>query len=142
MRPANNSDNNNTFTWSGPSGVLGCTGQRPVGPRNHPSTRSSCDGCHAVPLNLLFWWTTRESPRRKRITTQVWRRSTNRHTRTPLTLNRSPLVCFQLRTLRWVLGNERSQLAMKRDSLLLATLLAIANSEKPPHSAPRRGQTK
>jgi hypothetical protein len=24
-------NNNNTFTWSGPSGVLGCTGQRPVG---------------------------------------------------------------------------------------------------------------
>jgi hypothetical protein len=22
-------NNNNTFTWSGPSGVLGCTGQRP-----------------------------------------------------------------------------------------------------------------
>jgi hypothetical protein len=22
------SNNNNTFTWSGPSGVLGCTGQR------------------------------------------------------------------------------------------------------------------
>jgi hypothetical protein len=25
-------DNNNTFTWSGPSGVLGCTGQRRVAP--------------------------------------------------------------------------------------------------------------
>jgi hypothetical protein len=25
-------NNNNTFTWSGPSGVLGCTGQRPGGP--------------------------------------------------------------------------------------------------------------
>jgi hypothetical protein len=25
-------NNNNTFTWSGPSGVLDCTGQRPVGP--------------------------------------------------------------------------------------------------------------
>jgi hypothetical protein len=24
-------NNNNTFTWSGPSGVLGFTGQRPVG---------------------------------------------------------------------------------------------------------------
>jgi ribonuclease HI len=24
-------NNNNTFTWSGPSGVLGCTGQRPLG---------------------------------------------------------------------------------------------------------------
>jgi hypothetical protein len=28
----NNNNNNNTFTWSGPSGVLGCTGQRPGGP--------------------------------------------------------------------------------------------------------------
>jgi hypothetical protein len=26
-----NNNNTNTFTWSGPSGVLGCTGQRPVG---------------------------------------------------------------------------------------------------------------
>jgi hypothetical protein len=25
-------DNNNTFTWSGPSGVLDCTGQRRVAP--------------------------------------------------------------------------------------------------------------
>jgi hypothetical protein len=25
-------NNNNTFTWSGPSGVLGCTGQRRVAP--------------------------------------------------------------------------------------------------------------
>jgi hypothetical protein len=47
-------NNNNTFTWSGPSGVLGCTGQRPVAPAAGwcmPSTQ--CDGCHAVPLNLL-----------------------------------------------------------------------------------------
>jgi hypothetical protein len=30
---SNNSiNNNNTFTWSGPSGVLGCTGQRRVAP--------------------------------------------------------------------------------------------------------------
>jgi hypothetical protein len=27
----NNDDNNDTFPWSGPSGVLGCTRQRPVG---------------------------------------------------------------------------------------------------------------
>jgi cellobiose-specific phosphotransferase system component IIB len=25
-------NNNNTFTWSGPNGVFGCIGQRPVGP--------------------------------------------------------------------------------------------------------------
>jgi hypothetical protein len=30
--PRANNNNNNTFTWSGPSGVLGYTGQRPVGP--------------------------------------------------------------------------------------------------------------
>jgi hypothetical protein len=29
---ANNANNNNTFTWSSPSGVLGCTGQGPVAP--------------------------------------------------------------------------------------------------------------
>jgi hypothetical protein len=28
----NTNNNNNAFTWSGPSGVLGCTGQRPGGP--------------------------------------------------------------------------------------------------------------
>jgi hypothetical protein len=31
--------NNNTFTWSGHSGVIGFTGQQPVGPRGvvkHP----------------------------------------------------------------------------------------------------------
>jgi hypothetical protein len=30
--PNSNNNNNNTFTWSGPSGVVDCTGQRPVGP--------------------------------------------------------------------------------------------------------------
>jgi hypothetical protein len=29
---ARNNNNNNTFTWSGPSGVRDCTGQRPKGP--------------------------------------------------------------------------------------------------------------
>jgi hypothetical protein len=46
--------NNNTFTWSGPSGVIGCTGQRRLAPaagwcKSFPRS----DGCHAVPLNLL-----------------------------------------------------------------------------------------
>jgi hypothetical protein len=48
-------NNNNTFTWSGPSGVLGCTGQRREAPPLggvQPSTKTSY-GCHAVPLNLL-----------------------------------------------------------------------------------------
>jgi hypothetical protein len=45
---------NNTFTWSGPSGVFDCIGQRPIGPaaiwcQSIPGS----DGCHAVPLNLL-----------------------------------------------------------------------------------------
>jgi hypothetical protein len=48
-------NNNNTFTWCGPSGGLGCTGQRPRG----PTAGGACqipirsDGCHAVPFNLL-----------------------------------------------------------------------------------------
>jgi hypothetical protein len=44
---------NNNTTWSGPSGVLGWTGQRPRGPLCtgvQPSTQRS-DGCHAVSLN-------------------------------------------------------------------------------------------
>jgi hypothetical protein len=46
---------NNTFTWSGPSGVLGCTGQRPEGRLRGGAFQVSIrsDGCHAVPLNLL-----------------------------------------------------------------------------------------
>jgi hypothetical protein len=59
-------DNNNRFTWSGPSGGCGCTGQAPFGPHT-----LSGDGCHAVPLNLLNRRTTRRPPRRKKITTQV-----------------------------------------------------------------------
>jgi hypothetical protein len=43
--------NNNTFTWSGPSGVFGCTGQRPIGPAVGGASQG--DGCRAVPLNLL-----------------------------------------------------------------------------------------
>jgi hypothetical protein len=42
-------NNNNTFTWSGPSGVLGCTGQRRLG--RVAGRCSQGDGCRAVPLN-------------------------------------------------------------------------------------------
>jgi hypothetical protein len=38
----------------------------------------------------------RKPPRRKKITTQVWRRVTTCHTRTPLTLNRPRLASLQL----------------------------------------------
>jgi hypothetical protein len=40
---ASRSNNNNTFTWSGPSGVLGCTGQRRSAPPYggvQPSTKA------------------------------------------------------------------------------------------------------
>jgi hypothetical protein len=46
--------NNNTFTWSGPSGVFGCIGQRPGWPLVALSacqTPLGSEGCHAVPLN-------------------------------------------------------------------------------------------
>jgi hypothetical protein len=33
--------NNNSFTWSGPSGGFGCTGQRPGGPCTRGSTAST-----------------------------------------------------------------------------------------------------
>jgi hypothetical protein len=44
-------NNNNTFTWSGPSAVLDYTGQRPGGLLRGGA--SQCDCCRAVPLNLL-----------------------------------------------------------------------------------------
>jgi hypothetical protein len=45
-------NNTNTFTWSGPSGVLGCTGQRPEGRLRGGACQVPIrsDGCHAVPL--------------------------------------------------------------------------------------------
>jgi hypothetical protein len=42
-------NNNNTFTWSGPSGVPGCTVPRPLG--RVAGKCSQGDGCRAVPLN-------------------------------------------------------------------------------------------
>jgi hypothetical protein len=62
-----------TFTWSGPSGVLGCTGQRPGGPAARgcmPSTQ--CGGCRAVPLNLLNLPVGRNLRGGKRSRSQVW----------------------------------------------------------------------
>jgi hypothetical protein len=52
-RRSNN--NHNTFTWSGPSGVLGCTEQRPLGRLRGGACQVPirCVGRHAVPLNLL-----------------------------------------------------------------------------------------
>jgi hypothetical protein len=55
-RALHNNNNNTTFTWSGPSGVFGFIGLRPVGPlvalgpAKYPYPG---DGCLAVPLNLL-----------------------------------------------------------------------------------------
>jgi hypothetical protein len=40
-------NNNNTFTWSGPSGVVGFTGQRRVAPLEH------CALAQPVPVVLL-----------------------------------------------------------------------------------------
>jgi hypothetical protein len=62
-------EDNNTFTWPGPRGVVGCIeqarvarlGQRPLSQPIHP-----------VPLNQMNRRTTRKPPRRKKITTQVW----------------------------------------------------------------------
>jgi hypothetical protein len=48
------SHNNNTFTWSGPSGVLDCSGQRPLGRMRFSASQDpNSTGWRAVPLNLL-----------------------------------------------------------------------------------------
>jgi hypothetical protein len=44
-------NNNNTFTWSGPSGVFGFTGQLRVAPLEHCALAKFT---LAVPLNLPF----------------------------------------------------------------------------------------
>jgi hypothetical protein len=55
-----------TFTWSSPSGVLSCTGERPLGlVPGECSQAPKSDGCHAVPLNPLIWCVTRK-PRREK----------------------------------------------------------------------------
>jgi hypothetical protein len=44
-------NNNNTFTWSVPSGVVGFTGQRRVAPLEHCAL---AEPAPVVPLNLPF----------------------------------------------------------------------------------------
>jgi hypothetical protein len=118
----NNNNDNNIFTWSGPSGVLGCTRQRPVGPPSRGSAaKTQSDGCHAVPLNPLIRWATRNLRGGKDYDSGL-RKGNLSHTRIPLTLNRPSLVCIQLRTrsLR-VPEKERSQLARKLRNSSMAT---------------------
>jgi hypothetical protein len=64
-------DNNNTFTWSGPSGVLGCIGQRPLG-RVAGSHRQG-DGCRALPLNAAESGVTRNLRGGKRSRLRFWK---------------------------------------------------------------------
>jgi hypothetical protein len=72
-------NNNKTFTWSGPSGVLGCTGQRPLGGVSGNGKKTP-QGKILRPRFEEGW----------PIATHVSR----------LTLDRPSLVCLQLRTLR------------------------------------------
>jgi hypothetical protein len=46
-------NNNNTFTWSGPSWVLAAPYNGPKGRHTGEPRTYGGDGCHAVPLNLL-----------------------------------------------------------------------------------------
>jgi hypothetical protein len=90
-------NSNNTFTWSGPSGVLGCTGQRPGGPAARGCMRSthSSDGCHAVPLNAA------ESPGGenlrggKRLRLRFWKGFVEEHAY-PFALSRPLVASLQL----------------------------------------------
>jgi hypothetical protein len=100
-----------------------CTGQRPVWPLIGMvrSVRLS-DGCHAVPLNPLIRWMARNLRRGKDYDSGL-RMGDESHTRIPLTLNRPPLVCIQLRTDRhWESPEkEMNQLAGYGGSLMAHT---------------------
>jgi hypothetical protein len=62
-------NNNNTFTWSGPSGVLGFTGQRRIAPAaGWCMPRRRLSRCAIEPAELPGGG---KPPRRKKITTQV-----------------------------------------------------------------------
>jgi hypothetical protein len=87
-------NNNNTFTWCGPSGVLGCTGQRPVGPAaGGCKSRRRLSRCAIQPAESGM---VRKPPQREKITTQVYGRVTTNHTQPRLTLNRPYLGSIQL----------------------------------------------
>jgi hypothetical protein len=67
MTGAGINNNNNTFTWCGPSGVLDCTGQRPVGPAaGGCKSRRRLSRCAIQPADSGV---ERKPPRRKKITT-------------------------------------------------------------------------
>jgi hypothetical protein len=58
-----------TFTWSGPSGVLDCTGQRPVGPAaGWCKSMRRLSRCAIEPAEFAGG---KKPPRRKKISTQV-----------------------------------------------------------------------
>jgi hypothetical protein len=100
-------NNNNTFTWYGPSGVLGCIGQRRVAPAGReckPSTRS--DGCHAVPLNAAESSGGENLRGGQRLRLRFWKGCIKQHTY-PFTLNRPLVASIQLCSLvvfGWPLG--------------------------------------
>jgi hypothetical protein len=93
---------NNTFTWSGPSGVLGCTGQRRVAPLYGGVQLVP----NAVPFNPLIWCVAIEPGHDLGLGANQ------------LTLDRPPSVCIQLRTLR---NLERNQLHETRNSSMAHT---------------------
>jgi hypothetical protein len=93
----NHNQNNNAFTWSGPSGVViapdnGAEGRLTGGCSRLPRT---CDGCVAVPLNAA------ESPvgenlrGGKRLRLRFWKDCLLQHTY-PFALNRPPIASLQL----------------------------------------------
>jgi hypothetical protein len=88
--------NNNTFTWSGPSGVLDCAGQRRVAPaagwcKSFPGG----DGCHAVPLNAADSGVVRNLRGGKRLRLRFWKGFVEKHAY-PFALNRPHIASFQL----------------------------------------------
>jgi hypothetical protein len=77
--------NTNTFTWSGPSGVLGCTGQRRVAPLygggwGCSQVPETGDGCLAVPLNAAESGVTENLRGGKRLRLRFWKGCHVQHT--------------------------------------------------------------
>jgi hypothetical protein len=69
QHPINKNNNDNRFTWSGPSGVFGFTGQRRLAPAVGGPHEAKPFRCAIEPAESSA---IRKPPRRKKITTQVW----------------------------------------------------------------------
>jgi hypothetical protein len=88
--------NNNTFTWSGPNGAFGSTGQRRYAPAVGGLHETQVLDCAIEPADSVDY---KKIPRGKRLRPKYREGDKLSHAYS-FALNRQPLVCLQLRTLR------------------------------------------